>query len=99
MDAYRAYFARFATTKTPNSSMPAWIHPAGRPAGALQRRSLRHAAGLEPGVTAARVAAPDSMLATSHRLVQAFMSLEGGLIRSRPVPARVAFRPFAEDVT
>ena len=49
-------------------------------------------------MTAARLAALDSVLANSHRLVHAFMSLEAGLIRSRPVPARVAFRPFAADV-
>lgn len=52
----------------------------------------------EPGVSFDRVTALDGILANSHRLVHAIMSLEGGLARSRPVPARDAFRVFAADV-
>ena len=38
------------------------------------------------------------MLANSHRLVHALMALEAGLASSHPVPAREAFRPFANDL-
>ena len=39
----------------------------------------------------------DGILANSHRFIHAVMSLEAGLSRSRPVPAREAFYPFAAD--
>ncbi len=38
------------------------------------------------------------MLASSHRLVHAFMALESGLTTSRAVAPRNAFRPFADHV-
>jgi uncharacterized membrane protein YccC len=46
----------------------------------------------------ARLTALNSILANSHRFIHAVMSLEAGLYRSRPVPARDAFRTFANDV-
>ncbi len=39
----------------------------------------------------------DAILANSHRFIHAVMSIEAGLARSRPVPARQAFYPFAAD--
>jgi hypothetical protein len=39
-----------------------------------------------------------AMLAASHRMVQAMMSLEAGLSHGRPAPAREAYRPFVHDV-
>ena len=38
------------------------------------------------------------MLANSHRFIHAVMSLEAGLVRSRPVPARDAFEIFSNHV-
>jgi uncharacterized membrane protein YccC len=52
----------------------------------------------EPGDPAERLTALNAILANSHRLVHALMSLEAGLVRSQPVPARPAFRTFANDV-
>jgi uncharacterized membrane protein YccC len=46
----------------------------------------------------ARFTALNGILANSHRFIHAVMSLESGLSRSRPVPARDAFRTFANDV-
>jgi hypothetical protein len=39
-----------------------------------------------------------AILASSHRLVHAMMSLEAGLSRSQPVPARAAFRTLADHI-
>jgi uncharacterized membrane protein YccC len=52
----------------------------------------------EPGAGAATLAKIDRILATSHRLIHAMMSMEAGLERSRPAPAREAFQTFAADV-
>jgi hypothetical protein len=52
----------------------------------------------EPGNSPGRIAAFDRILADSHRLVHALMSLEAGLIASSPVPSRDSFRTFADDV-
>ena len=52
----------------------------------------------EPGVSAETLHALSAMLASSHRLVHAFMALESGLTTSRPVAPRDAFRPFANHV-
>lgn len=54
--------------------------------------------GAEPGAVAAQVSLLGAVLASSHRLVHAIMALEAGLSSSRPVPARAAFRSFANDV-
>ena len=40
----------------------------------------------------------NTILANSHRLIHAMMSLEADIFRSEPVPARLAFRTFANDV-
>src|SRR5262249_8061415 len=40
----------------------------------------------------------DAILANSHRLIHAIMSLEAGLLTSRPAPARDTFRTFANHV-
>ncbi len=52
----------------------------------------------EPGISVALLATLDKILANSHRFIHAVMALEAGLARSRPVPARPAFREFAADV-
>jgi uncharacterized membrane protein YccC len=52
----------------------------------------------EPKSNIAQLSLYRSMLASSHRLVHALMALESGLVRSRPVPAREAFKEFAKDV-
>ena len=52
----------------------------------------------EPGVTPDRAKTVSAMLASSHRLVSAIMSLETGLSQSRLAPARSEFRTFTHDV-
>jgi uncharacterized membrane protein YccC len=51
----------------------------------------------EPGVSDEQLAALRRILATSHRLVHAMMSLEAGLASSAPAPPRDAFRKLASD--
>ena len=72
---------------------------AGRSAhGALQPGGVIGPMRAEPGNSPGRIAAFDRILADSHRLVHALMSLEAGLIASNPVPSRDPFRKFADDV-
>jgi uncharacterized membrane protein YccC len=52
----------------------------------------------EPGSSPERIAAFDRILADSHRLVHAVMSLEAGLLASSPVPSRAPFQALAHDV-
>ena len=100
LDAYRAYF---------EAVRDAYIHPETSLAGRLDevRLAARRARSnleasvnrfrSEPGVVVDRVTMLDGILANSHRFIHAVMSLEAGLSRSRPVPAREAFYPFAAD--
>ena len=101
IEAYRAYFHAICVDYVD----PEHRHPADLDAarlGARLARSNVEASLLkmraEPGASAAAAAKVDRILATSHRLIHAVMSLEAGLERSRPVPAREAFRVFAADV-
>jgi len=100
-DAYRAYFeaVRDAYLR-PDASFGAQLDGA-RQAARLARSNLEASIARfrsEPGVSFDRVTTLDAILANSHRLIHAVMSLEAGLARSRPVPARDAFRTFAADV-
>jgi hypothetical protein len=52
----------------------------------------------EPKTKPAAASLLSGILASSHRLVHAMMALEAGLARSHPVPARPAFRVFANHV-
>jgi len=52
----------------------------------------------EPRVSDERLTAMRQLLANSHRLVLAVMSLEGGLARSAPAPVRESFRTFSQGV-
>jgi uncharacterized membrane protein YccC len=72
-----------------------------RLAARLARSNLEASAArlrAEPLVPAQRIAALDAILANSHRFIHAVMAMEAGLVRSRPVPARAAFRAFAAGV-
>jgi len=52
----------------------------------------------EPGTTTEDMSQLDALLASSHRLVHAMMSLDAGWMQTPTVPARPAFRAFAADV-
>ncbi len=101
LEAYRLYF---------QAVRDAYLEPDASPGAGLDR--ARQAARLarsnaeaslsrlaaEPGAPADRGAALQRMLANSHRFIHAAMSLEAGLVRSRPVPARQEFRAFSNHV-
>jgi len=101
LDAYRAYFQTIRDAYlSPDSNFARELDRA-RQNCRLARSNLEASAarlGTEPGVDSARLTALSSVFANSHRLIHAVMSLEAGLYRSRPVPARSAFRTFANDV-
>ena len=99
-DAYRVYFEAVRDAYT----QPAVSHSAqldrARLAARRARSNLEASIARfrgEPGAGFDRVTTLDAILANSHRFIHAVMSLEAGLARSRPVPARQAFYPFAAD--
>jgi uncharacterized membrane protein YccC len=63
----------------------------------LEASVLRHSA--EPRASKGRLRAITAMMASSHRLVHAVMSLETGLERTVDVKARPAFASFVAEVT
>jgi uncharacterized membrane protein YccC len=103
-DAYRAYLQAIRDGYVAASSHP---EPEflerldrARQAGRLARSNLEASAGRfrsEPGRPAERDAVLNAILANGHRLIHALMALEAGLFRSQAVPARAAFRTFAND--
>jgi uncharacterized membrane protein YccC len=101
LDAYRGYFQAIRDAYLDPTTKFARELDRARQNCRLARSNLEASAarlGTEPGVNPARLTALSAMLANSHRLIHAVMSLEAGLYRSRPVPARAAFRTFANDV-
>jgi uncharacterized membrane protein YccC len=101
LDAYRDYFRMVREN---------YIHAEGRPsvetepvrlAGRLARSNLEASMdrlAVEPGTSPDVLRLLSGILASSHRLIHAVMSLEAGLAASAPVPARAAFRTFADHV-
>lgn len=100
-EAYRDYFRAIAAS---------YIHAAmdrtaeldrTRQSARLARSNAEASAArihTEPGISPERVRAIDAVLADSHRFIRAVMSLEAGIARSSPAPARPAFAAFARDV-
>ena len=101
LDGYRTYLQVLREAyEHPERSFAAELDGA-RQAGRLARTHAEASVArlaTEPGVKAERLAEVNALLANSHRLAHATMSLEAGLARSRAAPARDAFRPFAEHV-
>ena len=101
LDAYREYFRAIRESYIkPDVSFE---HPLDRArlAARLARSNLEASIDRltsEPGTSARTVKSLNGMLASSHRMIHAIMALEAGLSSSRPVPARAAFRRFADDV-
>ena len=99
-DAYRVYFEAVRDAYTePNISHAAQLDRA-RLAARRARSNMEASMArfrAEPGAGFERITTLDAILANSHRFIHAVMSLEAGLARSRPVPARQAFYPFAAD--
>ena len=106
LDAYRLYFRSIRLSYEAQSHGEPQTQAEGDLDGArvkarLARSNLEASIdrlSAEPGAAAAHVSLLGGLLASSHRLVHAIMALEAGLSSSRPVPARPAFRSFANDV-
>ena len=101
LDAYRHYFQMIREAYLSHDGNYFVLLDRARQNCRLARSNLEASAARlasEPGVDSGRLPAIASILANSHRLIHAVMSLEAGLYRSRPVPARAAFRTFADDV-
>ncbi|MCC6363791.1 MAG: FUSC family protein [Bryobacterales bacterium] len=101
LDSYREYFrlVRESYVK-PRAGFRHELERA-RLAGRLARSNMEASLerlSTEPGTSAGTMASLNAMMASSHRMVHAMMALEAGLASSHPVPAREAFRPFADHV-
>ena len=101
LDSCRTYFRRIADLF--NASRPvepsnldsvrsAWRRARSNAEASVDRFSS------EPGANAEKLSCLTSMLASSHALVHAMMSLEATLIQSQATTAPEAFQAFAHDV-
>jgi len=98
LDAYRTYFRTLCDAYIITGQSFAAELDRARQAARLARSNAEASVArlaTEPGVAAHRIAEVNAMLANSHRFIHAAMSLEAGLARSRPAPARAEFRTFA----
>jgi uncharacterized membrane protein YccC len=101
LESYRLYFRAVASAYLEPEKWFAARLDGARLAARLGRSNLEASAmrlRAEPGVPASRLTALDTILANSHRFIHAVMSLEAGLVQSRPVPARDSFRVFTSHV-
>lgn len=99
LDAYRDYLRAVVEgyLRSPDSPTLDRRRLAARLARSNLNASLARLRG-EPGAGGRTLTRLDFMEANSLRFVHAVMSLEAGLYRSRPVPARPPFRPLMEHV-
>jgi uncharacterized membrane protein YccC len=101
LDAYRAYFRAIRDSYIRQENFVPHDLDRTRMAARLARSNLEASAErllAEPGTSRQTVEWLGGLLASTHRLIHALMSLEAGLVSSHPVPPREAFRPFANDV-
>jgi uncharacterized membrane protein YccC len=100
LEAYRLYFQTVRDAYLqPDRNFDAVLDStrlAGRLARSNAEASIARLAS-EPGVGDEQLTALHKILATSHRLIHAVMSLEAGLASSAPAPPRDAFRKLASD--
>ncbi|MEO8660987.1 MAG: FUSC family protein [Bryobacteraceae bacterium] len=100
LDAYREYFRAVRTSyEQPDQSFQRELDNT-RVLARLARSNLEASVDrltAEP-YAAKSIEMYSSVLASSHRLVHAMMSMEGGLASSRPVPARAGTTIFANHV-
>jgi len=101
LDSYREYFRAVRLSYEQQLTTPGSAIDRVRIASRLARSNAEASVDrmtAEPGTTSEGMSAARGVLANSHRLVHALMSLEAGLAASSPVPAREAFRVFASDI-
>jgi uncharacterized membrane protein YccC len=98
LDAYREYF-RAVRLAYENPDRPYELELEKRRLAARLARSQVEASAerlaTEPGTKEETNQAVTAILAASHRLIHAVMSLEGGLAASQPVKSRAAFSQFS----
>lgn len=105
LEAYRDYFASLADAyqlQQDDDELARREIERRRLAARLARANLEASVfrySAEPRASKGRMRAITAMMASSHRLVHAVMSLETGLGRTVNVKARPAFAKFAADVT
>jgi uncharacterized membrane protein YccC len=101
LNAYRTYFRAIRESyMRPRESFEAQLDQA-RLAARLTRSNLEASIdrlSSEPGTSPQAMKSLSGMLASSHRMIHAMMTLEAGLSTSPPVPPRAAFQRFADDV-
>lgn len=101
LDAYRQSFAAVSravlSPEAASSRERERTRQAARTARSNLEASLERLAA-EPGVTQARLAHLNAMLAASHRFAHSMMALEAGVPRTAVQEPRPGFRRFAEAV-
>jgi uncharacterized membrane protein YccC len=100
LDAYRNYFQAVRDAYLNPEDKFDWRLDKARLACRLARSNAEASItrlSTEPGVSDEQLGALRRILATSHRLIHAMMSLEAGLASSAPAPPRDAFRKLASD--
>jgi uncharacterized membrane protein YccC len=101
LDAYREYFRAIRELYIREAEPVPRELDRARLAARLARSNLEASIdrfSAEPGSSPASRKLLSGILASSHRLVHAVMALEAGLYTSHAVPAREAFRAFANHV-
>jgi uncharacterized membrane protein YccC len=101
IDAYRMYFQRVRDGYLHQDAASGVMLDQARLAARIARSGLEASVSrlrAEHATPPERIARFDRILADSHRFIHAVMSLEAGLLTSRPVPPRDAFRKLANDV-
>ncbi len=101
LDAYREYFRAIRELYVSHAEPVPRELDRARLAARLARSNLEASIdrlSAEPGTSSVTRKLLAGMLASSHRLVHAVMALEAGLYTSHAVPARDAFRTFANHV-
>jgi uncharacterized membrane protein YccC len=101
LDAYRLYFHAIRQGYLDGVSSIEKACEGARVAARLARSNLEASVdrfNAEPFTPQRSVQAMSRILANSHRLIHALMALEAGLSTSQPVPARKAFKPFANHL-
>jgi hypothetical protein len=98
LDAYRNYFRAIRESYLrPDASLASADRArGGGQAGTLEPGGVHRSPPAEPGTGAESLYLLGATLASSRRLTHAMMALEAGLARSRPAPARPAFRRLAD---
>jgi len=101
LEGYRLYFQAVRDAYLEPGRPPRAQLDRTRQAGRLARSNAEASVArlaAEPGVPAERVSRFGRILANAHRFIHAVMSLEAGLVRTRDVGAREAFRIFTNHV-